>query len=112
MTPHYCHAHGCSRSIPPRLLMCAPHWYALPEKIRKAIWREFRPGQENDKRPSDRYMAVQRIAVAHSAFRPHDAEASTVAARYVAEAIQWQERSVRNGHGDPLEGLVPRGVAL
>lgn len=51
---HHCHAHGCTRAVPPKLFMCKSHWYALPKPVRDAVWREYRPGQERDKRPSDR----------------------------------------------------------
>ena len=35
--------------------MCKKHWFALPWAIRKRIWREYRPGQEDDKKPSHAY---------------------------------------------------------
>lgn len=86
---------------------CRTHWYALPRKIRDAVYREYRPGQENDKQPSPRYMAVQRLAVAHTAFRPFDEAAAYVAAQYIIEALAWRERAIQAGQGDPLEGLLP-----
>ena len=35
----------------------------VPKQLREAVWSEYRPGQEIDKRPSAEYMAVQRAAV-------------------------------------------------
>ena len=103
---HLCHAHGCNRPVPPAMFACKPHWYALPKPIRDAIWREYRNGQEDDKKPSLRYLAVQRWAVAHLAFKPFDEEAARVCARYMAEALHWQKQAVEAGQGDPLEGLM------
>lgn len=30
----------------------------LPKDIRKEIWKSYRPGQENDKSPSQAYIAA------------------------------------------------------
>lgn len=57
---HECHAHGCAVAVPPSMVMCRPHWWSVRKALRDAIWREYRRGQERDKRPSARYMAVQR----------------------------------------------------
>jgi hypothetical protein len=35
---------------------CSRHWFALPAALRARIWRAYRPGQENDMRPSESYM--------------------------------------------------------
>jgi hypothetical protein len=103
---HTCHAHGCDRPVAPRMFACRSHWFALPQKIRDAVWREYRTGQERDKRPSFRYCAVQRLAVAHTAFKPHDEEAAKVAARYFQQALRWRAKAIEAGQGDPLAGLV------
>jgi hypothetical protein len=104
---HTCHAHGCERRVPPSMFACKPHWFALPKKIRDAIWNEYRPGQEDDKQPSLRYMAVQRLAVAHTAFKPHDEQAAYEAAQYMQDAMILRRRAIEAGQGDPLAGLVP-----
>lgn len=104
---HTCHAHECSHAVPPKMLMCAKHWRALPAKVQRAIWREYRSGQERDKSPSVRYLAVQRLAVMHSAFKPNDEAAALVCANYLREAIAFQQAAIAEGAGDPLEGLVP-----
>lgn len=104
---HTCNAHGCERRVPPSMFACKPHWFALPKKIRDAIWNEYRPGQEDDKEPSFRYMAVQRLAVSHTAFKPHDEQAAYTAAQYLQDALKWQQLAIEAGQGDPLAGLVP-----
>lgn len=104
---HVCHAHDCTRRVPPSMFACKPHWFALPAKIRAAIWREYDEGQETRKDPSLRYMAVQRLAVAHTAFKPHDEDAAYVAAQCMVEAMAWRQKAIDAGMGDPLAGLVP-----
>lgn len=39
---------------------CSKHWFTLPLRLRNAIWRAYRPGQEDDKRPSGEYLAIAR----------------------------------------------------
>src|SRR5690242_11561315 len=99
---HTCHAPGCKRLVPPRMFCCKPHWYALPKKIRDAIWAEYREGQENDKQPSSRYMAVRRFACAQLAFKP---DSAADALPYLIDAVRWRRRAIEQGQGDPLENL-------
>jgi hypothetical protein len=103
---HTCHAHGCDEIVPPEMFACRAHWYALRKPVRDAIWREYRQGQENDKNPSLRYLAVQRLAVAELAFKPHDEAAALVAAPYLLAAERYRCAAIRDGLGDPLLGLV------
>lgn len=107
---HTCHAHGCTTSVPPKMFMCKRHWSALPKKMQRAIWREYRPGQERDKKPTARYLAVQQLAIAAVAFRPNDETAAADAAPYIARAMVFQKAAIDAGDGDPLEGLLPEGV--
>jgi hypothetical protein len=93
------------------MFACRAHWFALRKKTRDAIWREYRPGQENDKKPSLRYLSVQRFACAELAFRPNDEAAALESARYLAEAIRLREEAIERGDGDPLDGLAP-GTAV
>jgi hypothetical protein len=90
------------------MLFCLTHWRALPQKIKDAVWREYRPGQERDKKPSLRYLAVQRIACAYSVFRPDDETAALQAINYLKEAVSYSRAAVEAGLGDPLENLVPK----
>ena len=57
---HACHWPGCTVQVAPALWGCRPHWYALPQALRNRIWAAYRPGQENDMRPSETYLAVAR----------------------------------------------------
>lgn len=92
------------------MFACKPHWFSLPKPMRDAIWREYRPGQERDKQPSLRYLAVQRCAVGMMAFKPHDEEAARIAAPYMIEAMTYQAKAIEAGLGDPLAGLVPNNI--
>jgi hypothetical protein len=103
---HTCHAHGCETPVPPRMFMCKSHWFKLRKSLRDAIWREYRPGQERDKQPSARYMAVQRRAVGEVAFKPHDEEAARIAAPYLIESERWRAIAINAGEGDPLAGIA------
>lgn len=87
------------------MFMCRQHWFSLRKPLRDAIWKEYRPGQENTKSPSARYMAVQKRAVGELAFRPHDEAAAGVAAPYLIESEIWRKRAIDAGLGDPLEGI-------
>ncbi len=60
---HYCHARGCLKVIPPKLLMCPPHWRMVPPDLQAKVWATYRPGQEVDKNPSNEYIAAQQAAV-------------------------------------------------
>ena len=103
---HECHAPGCKRPVEPRYFACKEHWYALSEELRNAIWREYRPRQERDKRPSLRYLAVQQLACAHLTFRPNDEGAARRALPYLVKAIGFRKLAVAEGLGDPLAGLL------
>src|SRR6185369_14871161 len=86
---HTCHSPDCTRPVPPRMLFCLPHWRALPKKVQDAVWREYRSGQEIDKKPSLRYLSVQRLACAHSVFKPDDEEAALLALVCLKEAVNY-----------------------
>lgn len=70
---HACHWPGCKRQVRPAMWGCREHWYALPKELRDRIWRTYRPGQENDGRPSREYIAIFRAVqewIATEAARP------------------------------------------
>jgi len=106
---HTCHAQDCGRVVPPSMLFCRAHWFALRKPMRDAVWREYQPGQEDDKQPSLRYLAVMERAIAEVAFRPNDEEAAVIAARHAMIAESLRTRAIENGDGDPLEGLTEHG---
>lgn len=64
------------------------------------------PGRSATRRPSLRYLAVQRLAVMHTAFVPNDETAARTCAEYLAESVAFAEQAKAAGLGDPLEGLV------
>ena len=57
---HTCHWPGCERQVPPAMWGCKQHWFKLPRLLRSKVWAAYRPGQENDMRPDERYLAVMR----------------------------------------------------
>lgn len=58
---HTCHWPGCGKQVPPAMWGCREHWFRLPKSLRDGIWQEYRPGQEQDGRPSVRYVAVAML---------------------------------------------------
>lgn len=40
---------------------CREHWFKLPKSLRDAIWKEYRPGQEHDGTPSERYVVIAAL---------------------------------------------------
>lgn len=103
---HNCHAHGCEREVPPSKFACPAHWHALPGKVRAAILREYRRGQERRKDPSKRYMAVQQYAVATLAFCPNNEGAARRSAPYAMASEWWRRLAIDDGQGDPLADVV------
>lgn len=87
------------------MFTCKAHWVALPRVIRRAIWREYRKGQEVDKRPSARYLAVQTAARAFLAFKKHDEAAALMSAELLVAANLHRSVAVRSGLGDPFQWL-------
>lgn len=81
-TGHKCHAEGCDVLVAPKFLMCWPHWKMVPGNIRKALWKEYRQGQEVDKRPTQEYLLVATAAVVAVALK----EGRTVVAHQAVES--------------------------
>lgn len=57
---HTCHWPGCEAEVPPSMWGCKKHWFSLPTRLRNAIWRTYRRGQEVTKTPSPEYLAVAK----------------------------------------------------
>lgn len=55
---HTCHATDCEVPIPAKMFMCQRHWFMLPYRLRNRLLAAYRPGQEDDKRPSHEYCQV------------------------------------------------------
>lgn len=60
---HVCHALCCKTQVPPRMLMCLRHWRKVPKNLQQEIWKQYRPGQEIDKKPTLRYIATALSAI-------------------------------------------------
>lgn len=43
--------------------MCRTHWFAVPKKIRDAVWNEYREGQCDDKNPSEEWHRAADAAI-------------------------------------------------
>lgn len=63
MPKHYCHAIDCIAIVPPKLLMCAKHWRMVPRDLQMAVYREYVPGQEITKTPTQAYLAAAAAAI-------------------------------------------------
>ncbi len=59
---HLCHANNCIKEVPPKMFMCLKHWKMVPKNVQADIWKNYRRGQEIDKRPTKRYLYVTGIA--------------------------------------------------
>lgn len=57
---HTCHWPGCKQQVPPAKWGCSKHWFELPPQLRSKIWNAYRPGQEDDGKPSEEYLAVAK----------------------------------------------------
>lgn len=102
---HLCHAHECTQPVAPAMFMCRAHWFALERRLQKAIWREYRSGQENDKDPSLRYLAVQQYAIGSLVFKPFDEVAALAAVPYLVKSELCRRAAIAAGEGDPLDWL-------
>ena len=60
---HTCHAFGCEKPVPPKMLMCLKHWKMLPRTAQNDIWKEYVRGQEIRKNPTNEYLKAQQRAV-------------------------------------------------
>lgn len=59
-TKHHCHWPGCDAHCAPAAWGCRKHWFMLPRGLRNKVWASYRPGQEQTKTPSARYVEVAR----------------------------------------------------
>lgn len=67
---HHCHAFQCRTVVSPAMFMCKRHWFMLPLRMRNAVWREYRPGQEE-----------RKVAVTEAYLRVTDEAENYVAAK-------------------------------
>ncbi|TAL43011.1 MAG: hypothetical protein EPN91_07255 [Salinibacterium sp.] len=100
--PHFCHAIGCNVDVPASMLFCRPHWWSLDKMVRDAVWAEYRKGQEISKRPSARYMAVQKYAVARASFKAGDEARKQQCIDALEQSFRWAGIALSRGEGNPL----------
>lgn len=60
---HTCHARDCATEVPPKMLMCQPHWFMVPKSIRDRVWQTYNAGQERTKNPSRAWHAAADAAI-------------------------------------------------
>jgi hypothetical protein len=60
---HTCHAEHCDKPVKPEMLMCAKHWRMVPKDVKFRVYRYYRKGQCDDKKPSAEYLAAARSAI-------------------------------------------------
>lgn len=61
--PHTCHATACEKRVPPSMWGCKRHWFMVPKQIRDRVWATYRPGQEDDWKPTRAYLEAAKAAV-------------------------------------------------
>lgn len=66
---HRCHAQGCVQAVRPEMLMCLRHWRMVPRNLQRAVWLHYRPGQCDDKNPSEAWHQAADAAIAFVAAR-------------------------------------------
>lgn len=73
--PRYCAGHRCMQVVSPGKLMCAAHWFSVPEEARKELWASWRAYQRIDFKVmsperrgklTTRYSEAVRAAIAHT----------------------------------------------
>ena len=43
--------------------MCLRHWRMVPADLQRAVWKHYRPGQCDDKKPSREWHAAADAAI-------------------------------------------------
>lgn len=99
---HHCHAYGCVVECKPEELMCQRHWRMVSKPLQDKVWRFYRPGQCDDKRPSREWLAAADTAIRHV----REAEESAFAADPRTGRVQLHAISVRQ----PWADLIARGI--
>lgn len=60
---HYCHVPDRQKIVDPKFLMCSRHWNQVPQKLKQLVYANYRNGQEIDKKPTEEYLRVARLAL-------------------------------------------------
>jgi hypothetical protein len=86
---HTCPADGCAIVVTDHMLMCRPHWFALPRPLRDAIYDTYRRGQAAGTHPTRDYVA--NVQSARDYLRQAAGNAPAVADGVAMPAITiWQ----------------------
>jgi hypothetical protein len=72
---HTCHNPNCGQPIPAHLVSHRSAWFALPKRLRDAIWGNYRAGQEDDKRPTMTYLEALEACCAY--WKEHGTQCQT-----------------------------------
>jgi hypothetical protein len=72
---HTCHARGCETPCKPEMLMCGKHWRMVPAHIQRAVYKHYRAGQCDDKKPSRAWhdaadAAIKAVSAAENKVAP------------------------------------------
>ena len=59
--------------------MCPAHWRQVPLRFKHLVWKQYRPGQCDDKTPSPQWRAAADVAIACVAFRERRISEATLA---------------------------------
>ncbi len=89
---HSCHAVGCAAPVPPKSLMCKGDWLQVPRRLREAVMRVYRPGQEVTKDPSPIYVLVADYVVGWLAVRQGRWTDAQLTARVVRQWKLWSAK--------------------
>jgi hypothetical protein len=95
---HHCHARSCQTYCKPECLMCLKHWRMVPKDIQRWVWDEYRPGQCDDKSPSEAWHAAADAAIK----AVWDKEQKTMA----RPIIQHSKESTRHFTPAPLPDML------
>lgn len=60
---HTCHAEGCQRAVPRKMLMCGTHWRMVPRPLQDDVWDTYVSGQEERMDPTPAYLYAANAAV-------------------------------------------------
>lgn len=70
---HVCHVEGCETPVPPRMLMCRPHWSKVPPEMQAAVYDSFNPKQcrRGGPVPTREWLIAARAALNYVAAHHH-----------------------------------------
>lgn len=60
---HICHAKKCTTECKPEFLMCFKHWKMVPKSLQDEVYKHYRSGQCDDKRPSKEWFKAAHDAI-------------------------------------------------